>query len=340
VFTFPKKKDYTPHSWTQELKGFAILAIIFAHIGYYLSADPRFLFPFSILAGVGVNLFFFLSGYGLTFSQMKKNESILQFYKRRLPKLFVPFWVVLSVLVALDFFVLGKTYSLQYLLKAFLGIFTSANMYTDINSPLWYFTLILLYYILFRLFFIKKMPWLTALLLYAAIWSLVKAKFPFFNGVIGLYEVHMLSFPLGVLLAWLVVTYKSLLEPLKITYKKYEQLFYPLALLSLMAVIGYFAIYSNVGKAAYLEQWTSLLVVAAILLLFLIKKRESKILSVFGMFSYEIYLFHWPLLYRYDFLYPHFPAALATLMYLGLFIALSVLLQKVSTAIFTMLRFS
>ena len=55
---------------TQDLKGFAILAVILSHIGYFLSTDDKFLFPFSILAGVGVNLFLFLSGFGLTVSSV------------------------------------------------------------------------------------------------------------------------------------------------------------------------------------------------------------------------------------------------------------------------------
>ena len=62
---------------TNQLKGFSILAIIFSHIGYFLSSDTRFLYPFSVLAGVGVNLFLFLSGFGLTISQISKSKSII-----------------------------------------------------------------------------------------------------------------------------------------------------------------------------------------------------------------------------------------------------------------------
>src|SRR5690348_6614939 len=57
---------------TQELKGVAILAVVFGHIGYFLVDDNRFLFPLSVGAGVGVNIFLFLSGYGLTLGLLKK----------------------------------------------------------------------------------------------------------------------------------------------------------------------------------------------------------------------------------------------------------------------------
>jgi len=41
-----------------------------------------------------------------------------------------------------------------------------------------------------------------------------------------------------------------------------------------------------------------------------------------GTYSYEMYLLHWPLLSRYDFLYRTLPASLATFAYLALFIGL------------------
>jgi peptidoglycan/LPS O-acetylase OafA/YrhL len=69
------KKIQTNHSFTpsttEELKGIGILAVVFSHIGYFLVNDHRFLFPLSTIAGVGVNLFLFLSGMGLTFSSIK-----------------------------------------------------------------------------------------------------------------------------------------------------------------------------------------------------------------------------------------------------------------------------
>lgn len=67
LFTLRLRKNETTVQLvhTQELKGLAILAVIFSHIGYFLANDDRFLFPFSIIAGVGLNLFLFLSGYGL-----------------------------------------------------------------------------------------------------------------------------------------------------------------------------------------------------------------------------------------------------------------------------------
>src|SRR4051812_36879056 len=87
---------------TNEAKGFAIIAILFAHIGYFLVSDNRFLFPLSVLSGVGVNIFLFLSGFGLTLSQQKKVLTPIQFYIKRLTNLFIPLWIVLTVFLILD----------------------------------------------------------------------------------------------------------------------------------------------------------------------------------------------------------------------------------------------
>ncbi len=334
IATFITKRDYTPHSLTSELKGFAMLSILFAHIGYTLASNNQFLFPISVLAGVSVNMFLFLSGYGLTFSHIKKDESVVTFYKRRVLKLLIPFWITLCTFLLLDAFVLGQTYSAQFIVQAFAGIFNKASMLTDFNSPLWYFSIIFFYYLVFPLLFSKKRPWVTALLLYTIVWVLVKINPFFFDGVIGLYQVHMLAFPLGILFAWYVSMKKVWEAPIVFTYKKYHSFLYPTVLSLLLAFIGYFALNAHIGDIAYKEELASLMIMFAILLLFILKKRESKLFSLFGLFSYEIYLLHWPLLLRYDVLYTRFEPWLATLLYLGFFILLAYFLQKTSGFIF------
>jgi membrane-bound acyltransferase YfiQ involved in biofilm formation len=143
IFIKPRKvKEWFPVEASTELKGAAILMIVLSHIGYFLVNDHRFLWPLSIMAGIGVNLFLFLSGFGLTVSQLRKNLSVGQFYQKRLLKLFQPFWIVLGVFLILDFFLLKISYSWVFIGKAIIGIFTWADITQSFNSPLWYFTLI------------------------------------------------------------------------------------------------------------------------------------------------------------------------------------------------------
>ena len=322
IFIKPRKiTEWFPSSLTTELKGLAIIMIVLSHIGYFLVTDTRFLWPLSIMAGVGVNLFLLLSGYGLTASQMKKDLSIWQFYKKRLLKLFVPFWLVLIVFFALDFFALHHGYSLSYTFKAFLGIFTHADLYEDINSPLWYFTFIIGYYLLFPLVFIKKKPWLTAIILCAAGYLLLYVSPAPLDYVIHLYRIHVIAFPLGIFAAWGVTKLKNpeILEKLSRGWKAFGYYFVMLVLLGAFFYANY---NSGVGGSPANEQWMSLIAVVAISLVFVLKKIEFRLFYWVGLYSYEIYLWHWPIMYHYDFLYRFMPVWLATPLYLVFFVAL------------------
>lgn len=313
-------KDWFPASLTAELKGLAILMIVLSHIGYFLSADHRFLWPLSIAAGVGVNLFLFLSGFGLTASSLRNDLTVWEFYRRRLSKLFLPFWLPLVVFLLLDALFLKINYSWDFIWHAAIGIFTHADLYSDLNSPLWYFTFILGYYLLFPLLFSKKFPWLSAISLYFAGYFLVYFQPTELANVMHLYKVHIIAFPLGVLFAWLIAKIKpgSLEKP----SRGWRAVGYYVILVALLALFVYANINSGIGQSASQEQWMSVVAVLAITGVFMLKKVESRLLSWFGLYSYEIYLWHWPIMYRYDFLYSWLPAWLATLAYLALFLGL------------------
>jgi peptidoglycan/LPS O-acetylase OafA/YrhL len=102
--TFRKSKhtEFFPISVTQELKGLGILTVVFAHFAYMLVTNADFLFPLSIIAGVGVDLFLFMSGYGLSVGMLKRPLPVLDFYKRRLIKIFIPFWIAIILIFAAD----------------------------------------------------------------------------------------------------------------------------------------------------------------------------------------------------------------------------------------------
>ncbi len=306
---------------TQELKGFAIVAILFAHVGYYLAADTRFLFPLSVLAGVGVDLFLFMSGFGLTASALARPLSPLNFYRKRLSKLYIPLWITLALFFALDFLILHKTYGLHYMLLSFAGLFSHANLYADINSPLWYFTLILLYYLIFPWILSRKKPYLSAIGLYAASVALTLWNPWWLWSTLSLYEVHFMAFPLGMLAAWYAHGRQKIIE-VRSTPMNY-------ALLAFLAsATAYFAIYSGVGKNHWIAEMYSVGTAALIVAFFIIKRFEIRFFYLFGLISFEIYLLHWPILYRYDFLFKFLPASLALSLYLGLFAGLGWILQQ------------
>ncbi|MDD5731370.1 MAG: acyltransferase family protein [Patescibacteria group bacterium] len=353
-------KHLFPVSLTQELKGFAVLAIVFSHIGYFLATDTRFLFPLSILAGVAVDMFFFLSGYGITTSvYIKKSTSILGFYHKRLPKLLAPFWIVLALLFLVSFLVLKETYSWQYIWHSFVGFFPSADIYKDLDSPLWYFTIIFAYYLLFPLVFSKKQPWIAMVALYGVGYAVTRMWRPeILSGVINLYYVHIFAFPFGVFMGWLLekrhIMWRAFLE---VANKRLDKLHFAQVRRSLktikktsffrtlskhlkrtlryffMAILGlivlyfsYYSGYENMDKVWIISAIT----MSAIVALFIVKRVEFRLFSLFGLYSYEAYLIHWPLMYHYDIFYKNLPAWLATALYLVVFIILGWCIKIIS----------
>lgn len=321
---------------TTQLKGFSILAIIFSHIGYFLVSDQRFLFPLSIAAGVGVNIFLLISGYGLTVSALKKPFSLLGFYKHRLPKLYIPLWISVALFFILDFFVLEKSYGFRYVVKAFFGFFDRAHLYLDLNSPLWYFSFIIFYYLLFPILFLRKHTWISATLLYGAGYVLVEWNPAFLNEVMGLYQLHIVAFPLGVFFAFIATKYRenNFIANLKQTirpvfsHRTFINFLYLLCLIALCFIIAYTSYHSHVGDTPTLEQSTSIITTVALVSFFIIAKFQNKFLYVFGIYSYEIYLLHWPILSRYDMFFKFFPAWLAMIFYLLFFSMIGWLLQR------------
>ncbi len=308
-------------SVTQDLKGFAILAIIFAHIGYFLVSDNNFLYPLSILAGVGVNLFLFLSGYGLTISSLTKDFSLITYFRHRLSRLYIPYWLIAIVFLLLDFIILGIFRDWGTTSQIILGFIPRADIFLDFNSPLWYFTFTIFYSLIFPFVFSKKYPWISAIILYLIGLILVFSNLPIIQEVIHLYRVHILAFPLGVLLAGLIFKYNLLAIQAKEILTNTRWKYYTFVGL-LLCTIYYTAIHSNVGGYPLFEELTSLITIGALILLFIISKIESRLFFWFGIFSYEIYLFHWPILSRFDIFYRFIPAWLATILYLILFILL------------------
>ena len=80
------KKPYTLSiQVTEELKAWSALVVIFSHVSYFLLNDSSFLYPFSNYGGVAVNLFFFLSAYGLALSYTKWQGNLKGYFAPCVP---------------------------------------------------------------------------------------------------------------------------------------------------------------------------------------------------------------------------------------------------------------
>lgn len=314
-----------------------MLGVLFGHIGYFLVDDSRFLWPLSIVSGLGVDIFLFLSGFGLTVGMLNKPMRIFDFYRRRLIKVFIPFWIALIAFFTIDAWLLQRTYSVTYVLRSLFGLFPVADMPTDVNSVFWYITWILFYYLLFPIVFARQRPWLTALLLWVAGMLVVALHPDWFGPVIRLYEVHTLAFPLGVLAAWWLHGCAVRGQSLRVALRQQREIMpapaYTAALIGLVIVFGYFATHSGVNQGAWKEQSLNILLLLSLTALFSLKKFDIGIFAFFGVYSYEIYLLHWPILSRYDLFFHSLSAWSAMFMYLVFFVALAWAMQKITAPV-------
>lgn len=338
LFSIRRRADHSffPKSATEEIKGFAILMVLFGHIGYFLAKDTRFLYPFSVASGVGVDLFLFISGFGLTVSLLRRAQSPISFYKRRLFKVLLPLWVCLAIFYLSDWLILGNTYELASICKSFLAYFPRADLFIDINSPLWYITPLVFYYLLFPLVFIRRRPAISAIILYIIGRVMLKYVLPNDLEVLNLYQLHYLAFPIGVFFADLVqfrFPFRSIVEWLRRS-GRLATFFRWIVLGALLGVFGYYSLHSGVGKSKMTEQLISVGLALVAVMFVLIKKLEIRLVGLFGIFSYEIYLYHWPLMYRFDIFYRLFPPWCATLLYFALFILIGFGFQKLFGLIF------
>lgn len=303
---------------TNQLKGLAILAVVFSHISFFLYLDPKFLYPYNILAGVGVNLFLLLSGFGLTVSHLTSPLSPIAFYKKRLSRLFIPLWIVIAAVLLIDFFALGRTYPLSEIINGFLGFYPRADVAANIDSPLWYFTIILFYYLIFPLTFTRKIPLLSPILILMFSLFLLNLKLPIDPDVIKLYKLHTLAFPLGMVFGLIIQKFQFKLNPILKIF----------TLLVAVLVFLYTGVHSGVGEDPKIEQSISLITTLSAVIIFSVSKFDFKLLSLFGIYSYEIYLMHWPILSRFN-LFLGLPPFLVVFLNLGLITLLAYVLQKI-----------
>jgi len=189
-----------------------------------------------------------------------------------------------------------------------------------------YLSLILFYYLVFPLFFSKRWLPLSALCIYVLTYALAWWVPEALRENMPVYELHMMAFPLGMFAAWLAQGRKSL-GAVKNDYRYY------VLLAALAAAVGYLAIYSGVGKGLWIEEGMNMLTVLLIVALFVVKRFELRLLSIFGILSFEVYLLHWPLMERYDVLFKYLPASVALAAYLALFVVLGWVLHYVSNRV-------
>ena len=276
-----------------ELMGFAILWIFLFHSNIYI---PEFLAPVKFVKEIGysgVDIFFLLSGLGLSFS-ISKNPSLVQFYKKRLKRIIPTFWVCL-------FFVfLAKIWLGNLPLKTFLFFIVGLDFFILGKREIWFIPSILICYFFFPAYYTLSVRFgLKRILL---LFSFAAIIFSVLIPIVNPSFWYLLTFTIRIPL-FVFGSYIGLLLVHKNTNSVLNNL-YVNGILFFLSLVALIFIIQNAGPV--LKGWTQLNLYAVMFMTFpmsmlvshLLSKVElktlfvSKILRLFGCYSLQIYLIH------------------------------------------------
>ena len=122
--------------------GFAIIIVISYHLFFKATCNIPIIKGLISFGWIGVEIFMFVSGWGL-YNSLKKNNNTYAFYKKRFIRIF-PTYIIINIIFAL----IEKISIKDFLLRTTTLGYWVGSSYFD-----WYIPCILLFYLLSPLFF-------------------------------------------------------------------------------------------------------------------------------------------------------------------------------------------
>lgn len=192
---------------TTVLKGVAILLLLAHHLFYkgvgyddiHLYGNHYLFKEIGIMSKLCVDIFVFLSGYGLTVSAENSLTNKKKYYLHRYVKLMANYWFIWLIFVPISVFVFNRTFEDAYgdyiLIKFVLDFFGIISTFGTLgyNATWWFYSLVIVLYLLFP--FIYRMAKEKPVLLLAL--SLILYFIPI-NAIIG-FRWHTIAFVMGVI---------------------------------------------------------------------------------------------------------------------------------------------
>ena len=266
------------------LKGLACLLIVLHHWCSGLSGmgyDNILVKLLTQAGGVtGVAIFFFLSSYGLTRSQLVKKDSISSFFTKRLTKVYIP-------LVLTNVLCLALKYSGQSFVQSFLQIL---NVGVLLDLATWFCNVIIVCYVIFYVSNRLKKDWMKILVNWILMLSLAVALVAYFPNR-PCYVYSLVAFPLGGMVA-ILQDKMNMTKLMMITF------------LPVVATAGVLALLSDIFRNYLLANlYCCILILCLLLVVVWLQKDHTSIIyksmsclkvpaSFMGLYSYEIYLLH------------------------------------------------
>lgn len=318
-----EKKSFLCRQVTDELRGLAILLVVVGHLGFHtLEARQQIYFP--VLGQYGVSIFFLLSGFGLTRSYVNRPLLLTDFFIRRLSKIMIPYWIATVVIVLIDSIFLDKSYCATDILLTMVG-FNSSSIVRSIDYVRWYVTVLLFWYILFALCWKINSSRNRKIVYFFSVGALLV-----FNDYY-LFSVGYgyLSFPFGVLVGLYYDEIRNCYNHMSrkrilsgaiaaITANWLFQSYFVDRVDIFMPTIGM----AFIAEFSWLIVASSLAIVCSLLM-----PSHSPLLSIFGKYSYGIFLFHGALMVKYDFILFRSYLFITFWIYLALVVFFSIFME-------------
>ncbi len=191
------------------LMGVAILWIVLFHAPYVdhlfgNSLFGRFMIFIMGIGYIGVDVFFFLSGFGLLSGWIKGKTTAVSFYKRRLLRIFPSYWFLLLMGFAAEY-LLGKSHGIGSFLQEVLCV----NFLLFRKYDMWFVACILLCYLYFPIYvfiFLRAKNKLTITIAHIVIFLLLSfgiAVIPSLNHLL-IFTTRLPAFIIGIYVGYVI----------------------------------------------------------------------------------------------------------------------------------------
>ncbi len=186
-----KKNELLDKEESNYIKGVAALMVFLAHTQDFLASNglnDRMLYPFSFLGGIGVLLFFFLSGYGI-YRGYANSIPTFKYWKNRITKVIIPACSI-SLISCLFIMLIreGRFSFLQWIKEAIICQ--------------WYIDILLVEYAIFFISWLIARKNKIVLLVISALFNILLGTILYFAGFEARWYNGMMLFPVGMFFAY------------------------------------------------------------------------------------------------------------------------------------------
>jgi peptidoglycan/LPS O-acetylase OafA/YrhL len=266
------------------LKAFSCILIVIHHYCLFTGLHSVLGNFFASVCGyIAVGVFFFLSGYGLMESDQKRHYTAIDYIKKRLSKVYIPFIVINIIYV-----IMALTMNIGIAVKGTVDIFAYIIGIKLVDDVTWFILVLLLFYIFFLFVtFVKKrynkMILILTLTFIYAVLGFTVLQIPFYA------IVSTPAFPLGVIASIYKFEICSVLRRVWLRIILLG-LFLIICCLSVSVMTGYILLSKSILHFIIAINNISLLFL--LIIIFANKNYQWFKCNWLGNISYEVYLTH------------------------------------------------